>query len=93
MREQRRAEHVRAQRTRHSVNGHTWQPLQILGDAMRDEVDLTAAAGQILCKAVIGAIHPAKRREVAGGHEPRPHVPSVPRREATPWRAPARNQY
>ena len=78
MREQGRAEHVRAQRTRNGVNGHAWQALQILGDAMRNEVDLTAAAGQILRETVIGAVHPAKRREVAGGHEPRPHAPSAP---------------
>ena len=48
------------------------------GDAMRDEMDVAAAARQISREPVIGAVHPAKRREVAGRHEPRPHAPSAP---------------
>ena len=91
--QQRRAEHVRAERARNRVHGDAGQPLEILGDPMGNEMDLAAAARQISRQPVIGAVHPAERREVAGRHEPGPHAPSAPWRDATPCSAPARNQY
>jgi hypothetical protein len=82
--QQRRPGEMRAHRPRNRMHVHVRQGGEVGRDAMADEVHFVTAHRQIPRLRVVGAIHPAERREIARRHEPPAHAPSVPCEAATP---------
>ena len=47
---------------------------EVVPDAVRDDMQLVAAPGEVARQREVGDVHAAERREVAGDQEPRRHL-------------------
>ena len=58
----------------HMVDVDTRLTREVVPDAVRDDMQLVAAPGEVARQREIGDVHAAERREIAGDQEPRRHL-------------------